>query len=180
MTTKKPNKLMRHATFIDKDSDQESVLEHTFKEYKLTILPSHYQFTLQFPDGSIVDDSFEGLAFRRSLYENLEDGEIFSWLVERQHAIELEDEMNRFITLYIPLEYGGYNVSIDKDKSKGWIIFPEHVRSFDIDEIYLQIAELPLIADGRFNNELRSKLEKYGLSLPATPYELGFSIKAKR
>lgn len=183
MTIRQRHRLLRHNT-IDKNELEESILlDFTYKdksgdEYQLTVYPGNLEFSLKFPNGAIVNDSFQGLSQRKILYSSLDEG-LYSWLKERQHSIELVESFDGIQRIKVPMGYAGYHVAVDTVKKKGWILFPEYTKSFDLSELYLHIAELPLIDDGRLNHILRAKLEGLDLRIPDTPYEIGYSITHK-
>ncbi len=178
MKTRQPHKLLRHNTIEMNESIYVSILNFTYKKYKLTVHSGRLDFTLEFPDQSYITDSFNGLSKRKRLYQQIDNG-VYEWLKEKEQAIKLTEAMDGIIHFKIPFEYAEYHIAIDTNRERGWILFPEYINGFDFDEIYLQIAELPLIADGELNHILRDKLEDLGINLPATPYEVGLSVTNK-
>jgi len=59
--------------------------------YDLKIYKDDLHFSLAIPPcGVLIQDDFEGMYSRSSLYNLLEDGEIFKWLIEVHEKIKAD------------------------------------------------------------------------------------------
>lgn len=55
--------------------------------YDLQIFEDDFRFILTIPPGHLIEDDFDGLYKRSALYQFMEDGEIYDWLVEIHRSI---------------------------------------------------------------------------------------------
>ena len=88
------NRESEYVSFVI-DSKNHAANDHRKSyHYDLKLFEDNFRFTLAMPPtGQIIEDDFEGLYKRKQLYQNLEDGEIYDWLVEFHESIL--DEQNQ-------------------------------------------------------------------------------------
>lgn len=111
-------------------------------------------FQLTIPNGVKIRDNFNDFTYRKYLYLMLEI------------VITMKNSER-------------YVLTVNKSSGMCKLEYPERVVEFYKDNIYIESAELPLLYEGRLNERLRERLKKMGVSIPSTPYELGFKAIQK-
>jgi hypothetical protein len=158
--------------------------------YKLTFGIRGNSFLLEQPDGSrligTIDDLYNNVDEVARLSQ---DDEIRKWMLFNHQTIynkdshELTEERVADDTLiYLDLNINGrmHWLAYDTYHKKGMLKIPLRVMEFELDNLYFDIPELPLLDDGLLNQRVREEIAKLGGKLPKTPYELGFAITGKR
>lgn len=183
MRPKRRYALMRHANFDVSEAAGIVRFHDTFDadgcEYSLTVYPGSFEFTLMLPDGSIVSDSFRGLKGRKVLYNCLESGAIYDWMKETENALRLRDEQDGIVNIEIPLGFARYQISVDRKTGKGWLLMPDYTRGFKLEDIFLQMPDVPMLNDGEFLTVLRDELVQRDIELPETPYHPMLKVSSK-
>src|SRR5690606_4252100 len=72
-----------------------------------------------------------------------------------------------------------YVLLINKSSGMCRLTYPSRVREFYKDNLYFENPELSLLYGGNLNESLRRQLQKIGVSIPDTPFELGFKVTPK-
>lgn len=132
---------------------------------------SFLEFSIRFENGEVIHDTFAGASKRRALYDRIHP--------ELYHTIRsIANQVQRNKNLYgdytfakFPLGHAGYQLSVHTPTKKCWIRYPEFVRSFRPEDIYLRNPELPVLEAGRINHGIRRTIGRLGIELPDTPYE---------
>jgi len=70
--------------------------------YDLQVFEDDFRFTLSIPPtGELIEDDFDGLHKRKSLYQKLDGGEIYKWLCEVHESIQDDFLLKTFrMTMY--------------------------------------------------------------------------------
>ena len=160
------------------------------KTYELRINDDTGIFTLNIsPDQQVVIDTFEGISFRKYLYQQLEDGAVYDWMLVSWKNHQKDNgslQEGRTITddsIDYLFKVGGGEFMLRIDKVSGLCRYSsqEKVREFEgLKDLYLIVPELPIIHGGEVNRQIRQMMEDDEMhDLPPTPYELGFTISNK-
>ena len=159
------------------------------KTYELKINDDTGIFTLEIlPGQQVVADTFEDISFRKYLYQQLEDGAVYDWMMVtwknyQEENISLKEARTTTpdsIEYFVKTDAGEYMLRIDKESGLCRYSSQEKAREFDLEDLYLVVAELPLLASGEVNRQFRQMIEDDEMNdLPPTPYELGFTISNK-
>jgi hypothetical protein len=159
------------------------------RTYELRINDDTGIFTLNIsPDQKVVIDTFEDISFRKYLYQQLEDGAVYDWMIvswknhQKDNGSLKEGRTTTpdSIEYFVKTDGGEYMLRMDKKTGLCRYSSQEKAREFDLEDLYLVIPELPLLASGEVNRQIRQMMEDDETNdLPRTPYELGFTISNK-
>lgn len=137
---------------------------------------SFLAFSITFESGDVIRDTFGGMSERKAMYERIEP-DLYKALLRIVYQVQGNKNIyGDYQFAKFPLGYARYQLSVHTPTEMCWIRYPEFVRSFKANEVYLRNPELPIIEDGRINRGVRKKISDLGIEIPDTPYELGFRV----
>lgn len=158
--------------------------------YKLTFGIKGNSFLLEKPDASRLIGTIDDLYNNADEVAQLSpDDEIRKWMLFNHESIYKKDsyeltegDMANDALIYLDLNINGrmHWLAYDTNRKKGMLKIPLRVMEFELDNLYSDIPELPLLDDGLLNQRVRYEITKLGGNPPRTPYELGFMITGKR
>ena len=148
--------------------------------YTITLHDEEGNFTLTLPGNKKVTDTFNNYMDRSHLYKLLDDG-VFEFIQETAKFMETEyiKENPADEKVVMTMNNDKYILTVNKKTGASKIEYPAQVREFNIDDIFVENTDLPLLFDGRLIVYFREMLKKKGITIPPTPYYPGFKLESK-
>lgn len=180
-----PQRLYRHANFPHRPIHEDVTRDRGFatadgKTYGLEISDDEEgTFELTLPSGETIKDTLSHFSNRKALYDLLDEG-VFEMLTDAlldTEGEQLKEEGLQKVSYTWNNEE--YVLSVNKASGMCRLTYPKRMREFYKENIYIECPDLPILYDGNLNESLRRQLKKIGVSLPDTPYQLGFRVKSK-
>jgi len=147
--------------------------------YTVTINLDTDEFVLMTPKSKQVADCFNEIHFREQLYFQYEDGFIYWWLKEVHNKITRWRSVNGETKTSFKVQDMKYSMRLNKSKEQVYLTIPKQTRMFDMEAMYINNPDLPLIQDGALDDTIRKKLEKESLELQKSPYKVALGLTQK-
>jgi hypothetical protein len=147
--------------------------------YTVTINLETDEFVLMTPESKQVADCFNEIHFREQLYFQYEDGFIYRWLKEVHNKITRWRSINGETKSSFKIQDVKYSMRVNKSKEQVYLTIPKQTRMFDMEAMYINNPDLPLIQDGVLDDTVRKRLEDQGLELQKSPYKVALGITQK-
>jgi hypothetical protein len=162
-----------------KDSMNYHAIETLDGWYTVSVDLDTDDFILTTPEARQVADCLKEIHFREQLYLQYEDGMIYKWLKEVQDKITKWRSRNGETHTWFKVLDLKYFMRVNVAKEQVLLTIPKQTRMFDMESMYINNADLPLIQDGALDDAMRKKLEHQGLELQKTPYKVGLGLTQK-
>lgn len=175
--------LYRSDTYpYSKDQDESMnyhAIETTDGWYTVSINLDTDEFILTTPEARQVADCFKEIHFREQLYLQYEDGMIYEWLKEVQSKITRWRSKNGETHSWFKVLDLKYFMRVNKSKEQVYLTIPKQTRMFDMESMYINNPDLPLIQDGALDDTVRRRLKSKQLELQKVPYKVGLGLTQK-
>lgn len=172
--------LYRSDTFPYPKDQKDSINYHAIETadgfYTVSIDLDTDDFVLTTPEARQVADCFKEIHLRENLYLQYEDGMIYKWLKLVQGKITKWRSRNGETHTWFNVLDLKYNMRVNVSKEQVYLTIPKQTRMFDMESMYINNADLPLIQDGALDDAVRRKLEHLGLDLGPVPYKVALGL----